>query len=262
MLNQQQYQRRTFRGRGGPTDRRLPKYNAARRRPAPPTPDEPAAEIPSFDENSEEGLTEEEQACFGENSCVLIIEPDATSGLENAPHIEEIGRLETPATPFTNEIDHLVRRIRNNRTSMSLSAKTLVNSTPYQTNVLAACLNTIREWRSILRFHGEGMDEATTKFTGSLIFDLIQQSLQCGPLAGAKPGYFKRCGSEVAAIVHKYLQEAVNDADDAINTLCFTKTQANAIDTWKVNSQKAASSSKPISKSVLKKRDMAKKKKG
>ena len=31
MMNQQQYHRRTFRGRGGPNDRKLPKHNAARR---------------------------------------------------------------------------------------------------------------------------------------------------------------------------------------------------------------------------------------
>ena len=85
----------------------------------------------------------------------------------------------------------------------------------------------------------------TKKSTGLAIFEFVQQSLQCGPLAGAKPGYFKRCGSEMAAIVCKYLEAAVIDADDAVDTLHFTKTQADAIETWKANARKSTTSCKP-----------------
>jgi hypothetical protein len=37
------------------------------------------------------------------------------------------------------------------------------------------------------------------------LFELIQLSLQCGPLHGAKPGYFKRCGNKFAIMIYQYL---------------------------------------------------------
>ena len=266
MLNQLQYHRRTFRGRGGPTDRRLPKHNAARRRPTLESNDESAAELASVDEKLEDDnsshLNSDLAVAFireGE-SALQIIDPVVDIHEDNekdSSHVYEAEEIES--TPEKKEIDHLNRRIRNNRTSMSLSATALANPASYQSNVLAACLNTIKEWRSILRHHS--LDEVSKKSVGLAIFELMQQSLQCGPLAGAKPGYFKRCGSEVAAMVYKYLEDAVLDVDDAVDTLCFTKTQADAIESWKGGAQKAAASSKPPSKSVLKSREKAKKKK-
>ena len=43
--------------------------------------------------------------------------------------------------------------------------------------------------------------------TSQQVFSLIQMSLQTGPLVGSNPGYFKRCGGEVASIALAYLCE-------------------------------------------------------
>lgn len=199
-------------------------------------------------------------AVIGEDESTLQIIYDVVEIHEdnekNCSHVDDAEQI--GSSPEKKEINHLHGRIRNNRTSMSLSATALANPASYQSNVLAACLNTIKEWRSILRHHS--LDEVTKKSVGLAIFELIQQSLQCGPLAGAKPGYFKRCGSELAAMIHKYLVDAVFDVADAVDTLCFSKTQADAIESWKGGAEKAAASSKPPSKSVLKNREKAKKK--
>ena len=263
MLNQQQYHRRTFRGRGGPTDRRLPKHNAARRRP---TREKEEAEVVAVDGVSIDETTvcespQEDLAVAAQipddDFTLKIIDPAITSPELNdcsdtSPHVNEAEELEQEAfESYRKEVDHLLRRIRNNRTSMSLSNTALANPTSYQTNVLAACLNTFREWRSILRHHN--LDEVTKKTTGLAIFELLQQSLQCGPLSGSQPGYFKRCGSETAAIVQNYLQDAT------VDTLCLSKNQADAIERWKDNALKAAASNKSPSKSVLKNREVAEK---
>jgi len=46
------------------------------------------------------------------------------------------------------------------------------------------------------------------------IFELIQMSLQSGPLTGAKPGYFKRCGSEIAQMASDFLSSLDLGLDD------------------------------------------------
>ena len=173
---------------------------------------------------------------------------------------------------------------------MSLSAVALANPVSYQTNVLAACQNTVQEWRSIRKHYSNTttrtatdaadaatyemsisrMDEQTVRTTGQAIFELVQQSLQCGPLAGAQPGYFKRCGTETAQLVQNYLDTIVltnmdengmdhnNHHHDAVTVLGFTAKQAAAIVTWQRNAQKAAEKSEqPPSRSVLARRDKA-----
>mmetsp|Transcript_83268 Transcript_83268/g.124894 ORF Transcript_83268/g.124894 Transcript_83268/m.124894 type:complete len:88 (+) Transcript_83268:1-264(+) len=86
---------------------------------------------------------------------------------------------------------------------------------------------------------------------------LLQLSLQSGPLAGSKPGYFKRCGGEVARVVLVFLGTVIEFIDD----LRFSEKQVAALDTWKLNAQKAAENDKPPSKSALKKQSKKSKKK-
>ena len=189
---------------------------------------------------------------------------------------------------YQSELKHLHKRIQNNRAAMSLSAVALANPVSYQTNVLAACQNTVQEWRSIRKHYSNTtthtatqtatatdemsisrMDEQTVRATGQAIFELVQQSLQCGPLAGAQPGYFKRCGTNTAQLVQNYLDTIVltnmdengmdhNHHHDAVTVLGFTAKQAAAIVTWQRNAQKAAvKSDQPPSRSVLARRDKA-----
>lgn len=70
------------------------------------------------------------------------------------------------------------------------------------------------------------------------IFELIQMSLQSGPLTGAKPGYFKRCGSEIAEMVSDFLSsldlglddDDDNTEDEATTITSTTTTAQNRTD--------------------------------
>jgi hypothetical protein len=158
---------------------------------------------------------------------------------------------------YNEEVHHLLRRIQNNRSTMSTSSS-LAHLPTYQTNVLAACQNTVREWKSIRKRYHEVLecssnDSPTTPSSnnvGTLVFELVQQSVQVGPLAGAKPGYFKRCGSDTAAIVYQYLldileenvEEDNNIREDTLiiqKNLGWTCKQVAAVTLWKRNAQKA-----------------------
>ncbi|KAL7527030.1 hypothetical protein ACHAXR_001766 [Thalassiosira sp. AJA248-18] len=105
--------------------------------------------------------------------------------------------------------------------------------------------NAVKEWRSILLFHcsvdtnntkhydgnnedgvvavgnGEnnnginGNDHRNNSLNSSSqkVFGLIQMSMQSGPLVGSNPGYFKRCGGEVASMAYEFLSEIVQLAE-------------------------------------------------
>ena len=82
-------------------------------------------------------------------------------------------------------------------------------------------------------------NDSLWRSTGQAVFELVQQSLQCGPLAGSQPGYFKRCGSETAAVVLAYLETIVTSDEDVVETLGFTEKQAAAL--GNVEAQRAES---------------------
>jgi hypothetical protein len=151
----------------------------------------------------------------------------------------------------------------------------------YQRHALDATRNAIREYRSILRrYHGAnsvgeamGCDESEDedglhrraglvwnerqqvlqedrKELGAEIFGLTQQALQCGPLAGSKAGYMKRCGCDVASRVLRFLHDAFpddDDDDDGTNAYAFlgwTEKQAQAARAWKRSAERAAAGGK------------------
>ena len=125
------------------------------------------------------------------------------------------------------------------------------------------------------------------------VFGLIQLALQCGPLKGSNPGYFKRCGRDVAQMAHTFLvtsiligtrreqEEEKNDGheekDQAIvglesssctrecQILRFTEKQGLVIQKWIKDAEKAIVANRPPSKSALKlqqtKKTQSKKKK-
>jgi hypothetical protein len=84
------------------------------------------------------------------------------------------------------------------------------------------------------------------------VFEMIQQATQAGPLAGSKPGYFKRCGGEVAKVVETFLDQVIPQAPATIDLMGFTTKQMGAMETWRKNAQKAALENKPPSRSALK----------
>jgi hypothetical protein len=149
----------------------------------------------------------------------------------------------------------------------------------YQRHALDATRNTVREYWSILRrYHrpahdgdgrtvsfGEALgwnvegddDDAVDvawsehqkllqedrKRLGSEIFGLTQQALQCGPLAGSKAGYMKRCGPDMAGRVLRFLQDVFPDDDDdetsSLAVLGLTEKQGQAVREWKLSALRA-----------------------
>jgi hypothetical protein len=94
---------------------------------------------------------------------------------------------------------------------------------------------------------------------GDLVFAMIQQGLQCGPLVGAKPGYFKRCGSEIAGLVHAFLVRVVeylplsSSSDDDGGCAFWSERQQSALASWMANAEKATAAHQEPSRSVQKK---------
>lgn len=166
------------------------------------------------------------------------------------------------------EIRHLKRRIKNvQEISIQTSRDSIASDLAvYQNNVLNATQNCVNEWRAIARHYriisedddededDEGISSALRIEVGLVVFQLIQLSVQSGPLSGAKPGYFKRCGAEVAKVVLDFLEEVVPQHDAlGIDCMGFTSKQMDAMKKWMVNAGKAVENAKPPSKSMLKK---------
>ena len=297
VLAPQYPQRRTFRGRGGPTDRRLPKQNAARRRPQQlrPQPQTDSACPPQTPADTVLVATFAEEEPTAAASCVSIDEvfqpelEQKDTDLLHSTNSNNSMIISSVDTLLEKELTHLHKRIQNNRFAMSMSAAALANPATYQTNVLGACQNTVKEWRSICNRYCYCEDHAcssiidtkettqeTWRTTGQAIFELVQQSVQCGPLAGSRPAYLKRCGADTAKLVHSYLEAILvllpnsgadgnsnsssssSSKQDTIRVLGFTEKQTAAIVTWKRNAQKAAErTGEQPSRSVLKNQEKA-----
>jgi hypothetical protein len=124
------------------------------------------------------------------------------------------------------DMDYIQHRIRNIQRSIQHSShSSLCQYHVYQTNVIYAVQNCIKVWSSIIRHHhlfllltlptslsNHDVDTTThsmmikrIRLISLQLFQLIQLSVQCGPLHGAKPGYFKRCGQDFAIMIHQYL---------------------------------------------------------
>lgn len=279
-MNSNYQQRRTFRGRGGATDRRLPKQNAGRRRPNRNNDD---------DENPPSTLSRESPAVVSEgeeNDDDLVVIVSTETNLGNDVRIPALPLTDTtgsndlddienqedssPPPPYLKETKHLKRRMRNvQEISIQTSRDSIASDlSKYQNNVLNATQNCVNEWRSISRHYSSKNNDDNDSANdndkcipselrtevGLAVFQLVQLTVQSGPLSGAKPGYFKRCGSDVAKVVLDFLEEVVPQ-HNALGMDCmgFSSKQMNAMNKWKVNAGKAVENNKPPSKSVMKK---------
>ena len=182
-----------------------------------------------------------------------------------------------------NELKHLRKRIRNIQESIQLSSNALCSPPTWESNCLNAVKNCVGEWRAIVAFHGKNikndcnngdtkcnninndeneeikeiteyhcMDQHSewSKSTSLQVFGLVQMAMQSGPLVGSKPGYFKRCGAEVAKTAQSFLVETVGG--DVIEELRFTERQHSAIAKWILDAEKAVEKGAQPSKSALK----------
>ena len=243
--------RRVFRGRGGANDSKLPKYQARRRKGT---------------RTAVKGTTKYDNDGNADNSAHVTLEEVVGKGSdeqkEEFPHLDIIETETQQASPAENEIKHLKRRLRNVQESIQLSGTAIADPVIWQANVLNAVQNSVKEWRAIVTHYPElDTNVPLTKETSLAVYMLIQLAMQSGPLAGGKPGYFKRCGSGTAGVSLNFLRSIVTDSEEA-QLMCFSAKQADAIQKWKQNATKAIAEDKAPSKSVLKRHDNANKAKG
>jgi len=204
---------------------------------------------------------------------------DGSEEIQNVdPSTHDIANERTHVATFISEDEmklreemrHLLSRIKRLRESIQLSSAAITNPTTYERNVLNVVTKCYNEYHQILRHHRSTIEEiqkresedpaqqdanssSIAKAMSLPMFELIQHSVQCGPLTGSNAGYFKRCGSDVAGTVQKYL----NTITDELEACNFTEKQTQAITKWKQNAEKAASNAKPPSKSALRKQQQA-----
>ena len=143
---------------------------------------------------------------------------------------------------FYKEIQMIQNKIKNIQKSIQHSSSSLCDINNYQMNCLNAISKTIHTWKSLLCYYDKDItlecnngSNNVIKETSLLLFQLIQLSLQCGPLVGSKPGYFKRCGSEVANKVVVYLNDF-----EPLEEFHFTEKQINVVRKWLVDAKKVA----------------------
>lgn len=290
-------QRRIFRGRGGPTDRRLPKHNARRaNRPKAFKPDSSKygddpnverEEILSDDENgnfdsSDIDDNDMEEDELGEME-VLVGTLDSSRPARFGTTDIVVEQTDKAPSPCELEVKHLRKRVQNIRETLQLSSS-IANPKTYQENVLNAVSNCVKEWRSIVSHYPLAPQEnvvvpvTTTddinqvppnnivqvrdaddqvyltpelqKAAALDVFGMIQHSIQCGPLAGSKPGYFKRCGGDVAKVVVLFLQDVIPHAMLG-ERMGFSTKQMDAMNGWLKNAERAAMNDKPPSRTAL-----------
>lgn len=286
--------RRTFRGRGGATDRNLPPFQARRRKAPRPVGTkvdqigEPSShdssiantageELGGREEGTRTSANDERQVSKvqidqisegSEAECESISTPLDSLICEDAKRLpflfdqrvcREDNNADEAEEPIQKEIRHIERRICNVRESIQLSSGALRNPKTWEENCLNATRNCVHEWRSILLFYGkqDNGDSHLLEFDSELVhetarqaFELVQIAMQSGPLEGSKPGYFKRCGSDVARMALNFLQSVLPEDDTAMNLL-FTERQVDAISKWISNAEKVVEACKPPSKSAI-----------
>ena len=240
--------RRTFRGRAGPTDNRLNKHQARRRKPD---------KHDVTDRNNKYG-DEQDHNKQTDNIAEEKLDEDSKISHVSSNEMELDKELKT--NPANIEIQHLIRRVGNVRESIQLSANANANPSTWQQNVLNPVENCVREWRAICSHYQSELDADDWKSPSLAVYELLQMAMQSGPLAGGKPGYFKRCGSDAARQALNFLDSTIPDEAEA-SFLHFTEKQRGAIDKWRNNARKAVDEDKQPSKSVLKKQTKSKKKK-
>jgi hypothetical protein len=270
--------RRMFRGRGGPIDSRLPKHNARRRRWPPTLPSEPLpldsapntnlatreSTSDSLKLSNEEAERMMDRLKQGPQLVHDRAEEQSEHDVDDVPMEAASNELlnETDksdaAMNLTTEIDRLMQRIQNNQLAIRNASEAITMPANYEKHVLQACLNTTRQWRAILGHYTDIEDHSSLVGSriGLAIFELVQHALQCGPLQGSKPGYWKRCGSNVAQLGYNFLDALIEDEEDGI-AIYLTQAQAVTIMKWRDDAKKAAQSDEPPSKSTLKRMQLA-----
>lgn len=247
-------QRRVFRGRGGPTDGNLPPKKTTRRRVKYQPGGEDAGHGPNH-AGGDEGFAGD-GGRGDDNYDDDNVDDESNSSLDRDVRNLALGEgADDDMIPhdgkFLLEMEHLHRRIEHVQLSLQTS-RGLANPHTWRMNCLLPTRNVVREWRCILAYYNtdhstfresDGKVEATPAVrnsdsssprridvkndlqpTSQKVFALIQMSVQTGPLVGSNPGYFKRCGGEVASMALSYLCEIAELAGVEKNTINIATT--------------------------------------
>ena len=224
-------QRRIFRGRGGPRDGNLPPKKTARVKVKYQHNHVDGTSARAYDDASDHADD------VGINQLSLDVNNDDDESSTSKLNAGDNDDGDDIQNPLHKEIHHLQKRIENITLSIQASPLGISNPNTWRTNCLNPIKNVVKEWRSILLFHSaseiierEGDDDGEhaelqklmLHETSTKVFILLQMSMQSGPLVGSNPGYFKRCGREVASMALDFLNdvidlagvEAIADEDD------------------------------------------------
>ena len=248
--------RRTYRGQSRPTDGNIPhslsrrnralRSEARQRSNALAADRRRAREAAARDCASGDDSDQSDENSIDNNNGVRLRDDDV--GVED----------NSVCNDLSDEIKHVKRRLRNVQESIQTSTS-IANPVTWEQNCLNAVANCINEWRSIVvRYFRDGDEQLNeeTKLVGKetsvAVFGLLQLTMQSGPLTGSNPGYFKRCGGDVARAALKLLESDVLTSGDLSSTLLFSDKQVDVIGKWRKNAAKAVENNKPPSKSVLK----------
>ncbi|KAL7488739.1 hypothetical protein ACHAW6_014327 [Cyclotella cf. meneghiniana] len=214
-------QRRIFRGKAGATDGRLPPKKNRR------------VKVKYQPEHSSDAGVD--GAAHQDDSESKIEGLDIDSDLNRAVDQFGIDKNSHGSNDLDNvmvEINHLRKRISNIQTSLQTS-RGLSNPKIWHTNCLLPVKNAVIEWRSICKYYFLESFETKPEIndthevyqtdakdctshqvirqeTAVQVFSLIQMAMQSGPLVGSNPGYFKRCGGEVASVALDFLNEIIS----------------------------------------------------
>ena len=249
--------RRTYRGQSRPTDGNIPhslsrrnralRSEARQRSNALAADRRRAREAAARDGASGDGSGQSDDDSIDNNNGVHLRGDDV--GVEDNSNV---------CDDLSDEIKHVKRRLRNVQESIQTSTS-IANPVAWEQNCLNAVANCINEWRSIVvRYFRDGDEQLNeeTKLVGKetsvAVFGLLQLTMQSGPLTGSNPGYFKRCGGDVARAALKLLESDALTSGDLSSTLLFSDKQVDAIGKWRKNAAKAVENNKPPSKSMLK----------
>ncbi|KAL7499790.1 hypothetical protein ACHAWT_007904 [Skeletonema menzelii] len=209
-------QRRTFRGRGGPTDGNLPPKKSPRVRV-------------KYEHDADEDEDVQLPNNNGEDGVELDINQLSLNENDNEHLNKNIKEEEDDDdNPLQKEIHHLQKRIQNITLSIQCSPLGTSNPNTWRTNCLYPVKNVVKEWRSILSFHDQeirgGEREREQQLqqllheTATKVFIMVQMVMQSGPLVGSNAGYFKRCGGEVASIALEFLTHVIDLSGITITT--------------------------------------------
>jgi len=258
-------ERRTFRGRGGPTDGNLPPKKTVRRRVK-----YQAVAVERSNKNTSTTVHDKsiDVSIDPMSDCIeLQVQQLAINTINNETNdLQE----EEEDDKLLLEINHLRKRIQHLILSFQTS-QGLGNPSTWQSNCLLPTRKAVNEWRSIVKYYnlhdvasqyyfdddthdnrkgvgavgdcdeGEMEGAPTSQLESQInqislinknnnvketisgdtmdiiysttqeVFSLLQTSIQVGPLSGSNPGYFKRCGSEVATMALTYLSDIADN---------------------------------------------------